>query len=316
MGQVLHGSATTTEAIRRAIQDSQESLRRLAKRYGINQKTVAKWKKRTFVADLPTGPREPRSTVLTVEEEAVIVAFRRHTLLPLDDCLYALQPTIPDLTRSSLHRCLQRHGISRLPDVGGDKPAKKKFKRYPIGYFHIDIAEVQTAEGKLYLFVAIDRTSKFAYVELHQKTSKMIAAQFLRNLIAAVPYAIHTVLTDNGIQFTNRERDRYALEHIFDRVCRENGIEHRLTKVKHPWTNGQVERMNRTIKEATVKRYHYDSNQQLQAHLADFVSAYNFGRRLKTLKGLTPYEFICKCWTKEPKRFRLNPIQQMPGPNN
>jgi transposase InsO family protein len=316
MGQVLHGSATTTEAIRRAIQDSQESLRRLAKRYGINQKTVAKWKKRTFVADLPTGPREPRSTVLTVEEEAVIVAFRRHTLLPLDDCLYALQPTIPDLTRSSLHRCLQRHGISRLPDVGGDKPAKKKFKRYPIGYFHIDIAEVQTAEGKLYLFVAIDRTSKFAYVELHQKTSKMIAAQFLRNLIAAVPYAIHTVLTDNGIQFTNRERDRYALEHIFDRVCRENGIEHRLTKVKHPWTNGQVERMNRTIKEATVKRYHYDSNQQLQAHLADFVSAYNFGRRLKTLKGLTPYEFICKCWTKEPKRFRLNPIQQMPGPNS
>jgi transposase InsO family protein len=315
MGQVLHGSATTTEAIRRAIQDSQESLRHLAKRYGINQKTVSKWKKRSSVADLPTGPREPRSTVLTVEEEAVIVAFRRHTLLPLDDCLYALQPTIPDLTRSSLHRCLQRHGISRLPDVEGDKPAKKKFKRYPIGYFHIDIAEVQTAEGKLYLFVAIDRTSKFAYVELHQKTGKMIAAQFLRNLIAAVPYAIHIVLTDNGIQFTNRERDRYALEHIFDRVCRENGIEHRLTKVKHPWTNGQVERMNRTIKEATVKRYHYDSNQQLQAHLADFVSAYNFGRRLKTLNGLTPYEFICKSWTKEPKRFRLNPIQQMPGLN-
>ena len=95
--------------------------------------------------------------------EAIIVAFRRHALLPLDDCLYALQPTIPHLTRSSLHRCLQRHGISRLPEVEGDKPGKKKFKRYPIGYFHIDIAEVRTAEGKLYLFVAIDRTSKFAY---------------------------------------------------------------------------------------------------------------------------------------------------------
>ena len=131
MGQVLHGSATTTEAIRRAIQHSQESLRTLAKRYGINQKTVAKWKKRTSVADLPTGPKEPRSTVLSVEEEAVIVAFRRYTLLPLDDCLYALQPTIPHLTRSSLHRCLQRHGIGRLPDVEGDKPAKKKFKSLP-----------------------------------------------------------------------------------------------------------------------------------------------------------------------------------------
>ena len=134
MGQVLHGSATTTEAVRRAIQHSQESLRALAKRYGINQKTVAKWRKRTSVADLPTGPKEPKSTVLSIEEEAIIVAFRRHTLLPLDDCLYALQPTIPHLTRSSLHRCLQRHGICRLPEVEGDKPEKKKFKSYPIGY--------------------------------------------------------------------------------------------------------------------------------------------------------------------------------------
>ena len=134
MGQVLHGSATTTEAVRRAIQHSQESLRTLSKHYGINQKTVAKWKKRSSVVDLPTGPKAPRSTVLSIEEEAIIVAFRRHTLLPLDDCLYTLQPTIPHLTRSSLHRCLQRHGISRLPDVDGDKPDRKKFKRYPIGY--------------------------------------------------------------------------------------------------------------------------------------------------------------------------------------
>ena len=106
MGQVLHGCATTREAVRRAIQDSQESLRALAKRFGINSKTVAKWKARRSVSDLPTGPRKPRSTTLSVEEEAVVVAFRRHTLQPLDDCLYALQPTIPHLTRSSLHRCL------------------------------------------------------------------------------------------------------------------------------------------------------------------------------------------------------------------
>ena len=126
MGQVLHGCATTTEAVRRAIQNSQESLRALAKRYGINQKTVAKWKQRKIVADLPTGPKEAKSTVLSIEEEAIIVAFRRHTLLPLDDCLYALQPTIPHLTRSSLHRCLQRQGISRLPEVEGGEPSKKK----------------------------------------------------------------------------------------------------------------------------------------------------------------------------------------------
>ena len=169
MGQFLHGCATTTEAIRRAIQNSQESLRALSKRYGINPKTVAKWKKRSSVTDLPTGPKHPKSTVLTIAEEAIVIAFRRHTLLPLDDCLY--------LTRSSLHRCLQRHGISRLPQVEGDTRDKRKFKAYPIGYFHLDIAEVRTEEG-LYLFVAIDRTTKFAFVALHEKADRPTAGRF------------------------------------------------------------------------------------------------------------------------------------------
>lgn len=315
MGQVLHGSASTTAAVRRAIQHSQESLNRLAERYDINPKTVAKWKKRTHVDDAPMGPKEPRSTVLTPEQEAACVAFRKHTLLPLDDCLYALQSSIPNLTRSSLHRCFQRHGISRLPEVDGDKPPKKKFAKYPIGYFHIDIAEVRTEEGKLYLFVAIDRTSKFAYAELLTQYGKMEAAQFLRNVIAAVPYHIHTILTDNGIQFTNRKKDTSAFLHIFDRVCIEHDIEHRLTKVNHPWTNGQVERMNRTLKEATVKRYHYENHQQLREHLLNFLNAYNFAKRLKTLHGLTPYEHIIKCWQKEPERFKINPTHHKVGLN-
>ena len=262
MGQVLHGSAKTTEAVRRAIQNSQESLRTLSKRYGINPKTVAKWKKRTSVADLPAEPKEPHSTVLSLEEEAIIVALRKHTLLPLDDCLYALQPTIPHLTRSSLHRCLQRHGISRLPDVDGDKPAKRKFKCYRIGYVHIDIAEVRTAEGKLHMFVAIDRTSKLAFAELHEKAPTRVAAEFLGRLIEAVPYKIHTVLTDNGIQFTTPGAGGSAVPlikqamakgelfraHAFEYACAKADIDHRTTKPKHPWTNGQVERMNRTIK--------------------------------------------------------------------
>ena len=282
MGQILHGSAKTTAAVLRAIQDSQESLIVLAKRYKINPKTVAKWRARTSVEDRKTEPSKPRSTVLTPEEEAVIVAFRKHTLLPLDDCLYTLQATIPHLTRSSLHRLLVRHDISRLPDVTGDKPKRKKFKAYPIGYIHIDIAEVRTEDGKLYMFVAIDRTSKFTYVELHSRMTKMIAAEFLRQTVKALPYKIHTLLTDNGIQFANRKKDSTAFEHIFDRVCGENGIEHRLTKIGHPWTNGQVERMNRTIKDATVKRYYYDTHDQLRNHLADFIKAYNYARRLKT----------------------------------
>jgi transposase InsO family protein len=329
MGQVHHGSATTTAAVRRAIQHSQASLRQLSKRYGINPKTVAKWKKRSSIEDLRTGPSNPRSTVLTIQEEAIIVAFRRHTLLPLDDCLYALQPTIPHLTRSSLHRCLQRHGISRLPDTDGEKPHRSKFKRYPIGFFHVDIAEVRTEEGKLYLFVAIDRTSKFAFAQLHEKATRRVAGNFLRALVEAVPYKVHTVLTDNGTHFTEPTGDGWTPEdikqmlarkqpfrcHSFELACAQLDIEHRLTKPRHPWTNGQVERMNRTIKDATVRRFHYGSHEQLRLHLADFLAAYNFARRLKTLRGLTPFEVICKTWTEEPHRFKFDPLHQLPGPN-
>src|SRR5262245_32126645 len=153
MGQILHGSAKTTHAVRAAIQRSKASIQELASRYDLNPKTVMKWRKRAFLYDAPMGPKVPRSTVLSAEEEALAVAFRKHTLLPLDDCLYTLQATIPHLTRSSLHRLFQRHEISRLPAIEGETGRKKAFKRYPIGYFHIDIAEVRTEEGKLHLFV-------------------------------------------------------------------------------------------------------------------------------------------------------------------
>src|SRR5215210_5395406 len=329
MGQVLHGSATTTKAVRRAIQASQESVRALARRYGVSPTTVQKWRKRQTVADQPMGPKQPRSTVLTVEEEAIIVAVRRHTLLPLDDCLYALQPTIPHLRRSSLHRCLQRHGIARLPDTDGDKPKRSRFKPYPIGYFHLDIAEVRSEEGRLYLFVAIDRTSKFAFAQLHERATRRVAATFLHALVAAVPYKIHTVLTDNGTHFTDPSGDGWTPEdikamraekvlfrcHAFEAACADLGIEHRLTKPRHPWTNGQVERMNRTLKDATVKRYHYGSHDELRHHLQLFVDAYNYGRRLKTLRGLTPYELICKTWAEPPSRFTSDPTHLTPGPN-
>jgi transposase InsO family protein len=321
MGQILHGSATTTHAIRAAIQRSKAPLKELAARYGLNRKTVAKWRKRSFLHDVPMGPKAPRSTVLMAEEEAMAVAFRKHTLLPLDDCLYALQATIPHLTRSALHRCFQRHGISRLPEIEGDKAEKKAFRRYPLGYFHIDIAEVRTEEGKLYLFVAVDRTSKYAFARLVKKANGAAARAFLDELVAAVPYEIHTVLTDNGIQFADLPKNRDGPTarmrgHPFDRLCWEHGIEHRLTKPNHPWTNGQVERMNRTLKEATVRRYHYETNRQLEEHLAAFLDAYNFAKRLKTLRGLTPYEAICKAWAEEPNRFKLDPVHLTSGLNS
>ena len=120
------------------------------------------------------------------------------------------------------------------------------------------------------------------------------AGDFLRRLIAVFPYELHTVLTDNGIHFTTpairvqlRPTSRRLLApgspfraHAFEYACAHNDIDHRMTKTKHPWTNGQVERMNRTIKDATVKRYFYETHDQLCIHLRDFVDAYNFAKRL------------------------------------
>ncbi len=149
----------------------------------------------------------------------------------------------------------------------------------------------------------------------------MNGADFLRGVVAAFPYAIHTVLTDNGMAFADLPKNRNGLSrrylepHIFDRVCQENGIEHKLTKAYHPWANGQVERMNRTIKEATIKVFHYADLESLKAHVLAFVSAYNFAKHLKALKWRTPFEAVCNAWTTTPDIFKINPRHLIPGPN-
>jgi transposase-like protein len=314
MGKIPHGCARTTPATRHLIQQSTESLQTLAIRFGIDPKTVAKWRSRTTTEEAVRGPK-PASTVLTPAEEAAIVLFRQQTLLPLDDCLYALQEAIPTLSRSSLHRCLQRHGISRLPpDAEGAKGKKALFKAYPIGYLHLDFAEVQTEEGKQYLAVVIDRTSKLAFAELHPHATQTVAVDFLRRVLAKIPYKIHKLLTDNGIQFRNLPHHLHVGRHPVGQLCDEWGIEQRFTKPAHPWTNGQVERMNRTLKEATIRRFHYETTNQLNTHLQSFLLAYNFAKRLKRLKGLTPYEFVCAEWRKNPSIFHRDPSDLTPGP--
>ena len=142
------------------------------------------------------GPK-PRSSVLTEAEEAIIVEFRRRTLLPLDDVLGSLRDTIPTLTRSALHRCLVRHGISRWPKAEDGASKRKRFNETEIGFVHIDSCELRSAKGKLHMFLAIDRVTKFAYVEFHDSPGKMEGAAFLRGVVAAFPYQIRRVLTDN-----------------------------------------------------------------------------------------------------------------------
>lgn len=320
MGSLHHANATTTVKIRKEIRNSEQSVAVLAERYHINPKTVLKWKHAETPEDKKSGPTRPRSTVLSEMEESVICEFRRQTKFSLDDVFISLKPQIPALTRSNLHRCLVRHGLNRLPKEENIPARKKqKFKQYDIGYVHVDITELRLEGQKMYLFVGICRVCKYTYVELYERMTQNNAVTFLNNLVGDCPFIIHTILTDNGAQFT------YALlaEHLrpknkthpFDVACADHGIKHRLTKFRHPWTNGQVEIMNKKIKNHTTKKYHYETPEELKHHLMAYLMAYNFQRPLKVLNYKSPYDKVIEIYDKSPQLFNANPNQKNMGLN-
>ena len=319
MASVLHGCARTTPRVRAELQASQHSTRALAARYGLNPKTVAKWRKRTTAEDAPMGPRHPRSAALSEAEEARVVETRKRGMLSLDDLLGSLRDGLPRLSRSALHRCLQRHGISRRPKAETE-PKRGRFAQVEIGYLHVDAAEMRTAEGKVHVFLAVDRVSKLLHAEILDSVTMADGAAFMAKAVEAFPYKVHTVLTDNGVCLTDQPRHRNGLTatfrvHVFDRVCQTNGIAHRLTKPYHPWTNGQAERMVRTLKEATLKSFHYETRADLEAHLRAYVVAYNLGKHLKGLRWRTPFQAVCDDWKKDPTRFKVDPHHLIAGPN-
>ena len=167
----------------------------------------------------------------------------------------------------------------------------------------------------MHLFLAIDRVSKFAYVELHATAEMATGAALMRGVVAVVPYQIHTGLTDNGVAFTHCASTRWdTMVHPFDRVCCEHGITHKRTKPSPPWTNGQAERMNRTVKDATVKVFHYETLENLSAPVQAFIMAHNFAKSLKRLRWRTPFQAICEAWAKDPTPFKINPHYLIPGP--
>lgn len=317
MGSILHANAKTTPKIRKEIQESEESIAKIAERYNLNPKTVVKWRKSSEVEDKKSGPSKVRSSLSELEQQ-VVCEFRRVTKLPLDDVFLALRDKIPALTRSNLHRCLVRNGLNVLPKETEEVREKKKFKDYAPGFIHIDITEVRVETGKLYLFVAIDRCTKYVYAELHPHMTQEISCAFLKAFIADCPFKISRILTDNGSQFTYEllaEHLRPKKVHPFDVICQENGIEHRLTQFRHPWTNGQVEVTNRIIKNATTKTYHYETTEELKHHLMAFLLYYNLKRPLKALKYKTPYDSIIEYYQKDPKAFNINPTHKILGLN-
>ncbi|SPJ32788.1 hypothetical protein KSP9073_00789 [Kushneria phyllosphaerae] len=142
--------------------------------------------------------------------------------------------------------------------------------------------------------MAVDRTSKFVHARLYKKANRDQAAAFLEDVVQQLPYRVHMVLTDNGAQFAKRRGTESYKPHRFDVVYREHDIEHRLTRPFHPWTNGQVERMNRILKDTMTRSCHYATLEELADHLKNYLWAYNSARPLRSLKGKTPIGFILK----------------------
>jgi transposase-like protein len=313
MKQVLHGSARTTVATRQAIQQSQESLQSLATQYNLNPKTVAKWRSRKTTADASMGPARG-SAALTAEQEALALAFRRHTLLSLDDCLAALQATVPPLTRSTLHRCFHRYGIGRLPLTEAKQSMQREeFKRYPIGILRVDFAEVQTEKGKQQLYVAVDHASKVIFAEVNPQTKWVTAANFLHRVLEKLPYKVHTILTDRGKQFKPWAPHFLPGEPSFDDVCHSYKVKHQVLEPAHCWTKKQVEQTTRRLKEAITQSFRHQTVGELNKHLQSFLLAYNHTRCLKVLRGLTPHEFVCTQWQNNPGAFTRDPSSLMLG---
>lgn len=305
----LHANATTTPKTRAYIQRSTSSVAELARELGISETTVRRWRGRKSVTDRSHTPRR-LAISLSPAEEVLVCELRTELDLPLDDIVEVMRRCVrSSLSRSAIHRCLKRHGISRRPKP--DKPAAGVFQTTTLGFVHVDLKHLTRLERKpAYVFVAIERTTSFVHIEIVcDRKAATITACFKR-FLEAFGYPVHTVLTDNGSEFTDRfavdkkdkPHDKPSGDHPFDRLCTDNGIKHRLTRPYRPQTNGKVERFNRRLAEALRAvepnrrnngKNRFDNHAERNAFIRNFVDCYN-RTRLRSLGYQAPLQALAK----------------------
>jgi len=303
----LHANAATTYKVRAYIRRSSASVHLLALELGVSETTIRRWKQRTTVDDRSHTPHTIRSSLSAIEER-LACELRTTVGLSLDDTLEVLQRCVnPKLSRSAVYRCLKRHGVAVLPKALKIKP-QAFLTEAPAGFIHVDVKYLSALHGKrTYAYVAIDRATRFAYVEILEDRRGETAARFLERFLQAFPLQVHTLLTDNGSEFTDRfavdkkdkPPDRPSGQHPFDRICKAHHIEHRLAKPFHPQTNGMVERFNRRLAERLEEpdlkraghRRRFFSHQERNDFLLTFVSNYN-RTRLRCLSYQSPAEVL------------------------
>ena len=306
----LHKNATTTPRIRAQIQSSTESAVALARRFGVSVETVARWKKRDFVEDASHTPHRLQTT-LNAGQESLVLLLRQKLDLSLDDLLAVTREFIhPDLSRSALHRLLRRKGVSTRPVSEAPKPSHRPFKAYEPGFVHVDVKylpQMADETRRRYVFVAIDRASRWVYLAVKPEKTARSARSFLTALVKAAPFTIQKLLTDNGSEFTDRyltggERTPTGT-HAFDRLCQDLGIEHRLTRPRHPQTNGLVERFNGRIADL-LRTHHFRSGEELEATLLRYAWLYNHQLPQKALGHVAPIRALKNWQQSHPQLFR------------
>ena len=315
MKQEYHSNAVTILHIRTQIQKSNLTNFELANKYNTSEVTISKWKNRIILADKSSRP-DNINYALNGIEQALAISLRRSTWLPLDEIWEALLNVNPKITRSSVYRLFCRAAINKVPQK--EKEKAKKFKEYEPGYLHIDVTYLPKFESKkYYLFVAIDRATRAMYFEVYDKKTSENSEDFMNKCLSFFPFGITHVLTDNGLEFTNRlikskKGNLCQKPSKLDELCKENDIDHRLTKPSTPKTNGMVERVNGTIKRATILKEHYNNKQEMITALNTFLIYYLIYRRhggvRKELNVKTPFMAIEKWHELKPKIFIEKPI--------
>lgn len=293
----LHKQARTTPAIRAELQATPPSVSTaaLAAQYGLSWQTVDRWRHAADgVMDRSHRPHKIKAT-LNEAQEALVLLLREKLLIGLDDLLTVVREFIePSMSRSALDRMLRRHGSPSLAalakaETEANKPADKKtFKSYEPGFIHMDIKYLPKLSGepsRRYLFVAIDRATRWVFHRIYDDQTEVSSTDFLRRLYAKAPMKIRQLLTDNGSQFTDRftGKDKTPSgEHAFDKECARLSIEHRLIPPRHPQTNGMVERFNGRVSEV-LRTHHFDSSQSLEALMERYIWFYNHHLPQRTL---------------------------------
>ncbi len=309
----IHPQARTTPRVRAEMQASNLSAYALAKLYNTTLATATKWKSRSEAHDLSHCPHNLQTT-LTPAQEFIVVELRRLLLLPLDDMVAITHEFInTKASRSGIHRCLVRHGVSNLKDLTpkdeSDKKPVKTFKDYEPGYLHIDIKylpKMPDEESRSYLFVAIDRATRWVFMAIYPDQTEVSSADFLRKVHHACPVHIQTILTDNGTQFTDRFTSKEKVptgKHVFDRQCVLLKIEHRLIPPRHPQTNGMVERFNGRISEV-VQQTRFASLAELKATMSNYLKIYNHHIPQKALGHKAPIQAMKEWQKNKPELFK------------